>query len=141
MVSWPAGEGNVVKFLGPCADGACYSRQMNDWKIYFNPSCSKCRESLCLLEDKKPEVVEYLKNALTERELLALMDILEGDVRELVRVKEEAYRAKPFPLDDRAVIARELARRPELLERPIVVHAGRAVIGRPVERLKKLLGK
>jgi arsenate reductase (glutaredoxin) len=93
-----------------------------------------------MLEKQEPEVLEYLKTSPSEEDLLALMDILQGDVRELVRVKEEAYRADPFPLDDRRVIARELSRRPALLERPIVVHGGRAVIGRPVERVKALFG-
>ena len=111
---------------------------MKNFKIFYNPRCSKCRDALCLLEGKPHEVVEYLKTPPSEEELLRLMEILSGDFREIVRVKEASYQENPFPLDDRRVIARELAKRPELIERPIVVHEGKAVIGRPVERLKVL---
>jgi arsenate reductase len=113
---------------------------VSDLKLYFNPQCSKCRQALCELEPRKPEIVEYLKNAPSEAELLALMRILEGEPSELVRTKEQSYRENPFPLDDRSVIARELAKRPDLLERPIVVYRGRAVVARPVERMKILFG-
>ncbi|MGZ3669778.1 MAG: arsenate reductase, partial [Bdellovibrionota bacterium] len=70
--------------------------------------------------------------------LLALMEILVGDVAGLVRSKEESFRTKPFALDDRRVIAAELAKRPELLERPIIIKGNRAVVARPIERFELL---
>lgn len=106
--------------------------------LYFNPGCSKCREAYALLEAEKPRIVEYLKAKPGEAELLALMDILIDEPRAMVRTKEPAYLASPFPLGDRAVIARELAKRPELLERPIVVKNGKAVVARPVSRIAEL---
>jgi len=111
---------------------------MPRWKLLHNPRCSKSREALALLQDRNPEVVEYLVDPLRESELLALMEILVGDVAELVRTKEESFRAKPFALDDRRVIAAELAKRPELLERPIIIKGNRAVVARPIERIELL---
>ncbi len=109
-------------------------------QIFHNPRCSKSREALALLDGLTYEVVEYLKTPPTEAELLALLKILEGEPRDLVRTKEESFREKPFSLTDPRVIAHELAKRPELLERPIVVRDGkRAMVGRPPERIQALL--
>lgn len=108
---------------------------MKNVTIYHNPRCSKCREAMCLLEDQSPEVREYLEKRPTEEELRGLLAILDGEPRDLVRTKEEAFQREPFALDDVGTVARELARRPELLERPIVVAGGRAIVARPPEKL------
>jgi arsenate reductase len=111
---------------------------MEKFTIYHNPRCSKSRETLALLEQHgiRPTIVEYLKDPLTEAELLALMETLEP--ASLVRTKEEKYLELRFELDDKNIVAKELARHPELLERPIVVKGKKAVIGRPPENVKKL---
>ncbi len=110
------------------------------WRIYHNPRCSKSREALALLEAAgvQPEITEYLKQAPTEQELVTLMAMLEGPPSQLVRTKEPGYLAEPFALDNAGTIARELAKRPELLERPIVVRGKKALIARPPERVREL---
>ena len=111
---------------------------MSHWTIYHNPRCSKSLEALALLEAAgvKPKVIEYLKDPLSEKDLESLAAQLTPSA--LVRSKEEAFKEKPFALDSAETVARELCRRPELLERPIVVKGGKAVIGRPPENVKKL---
>lgn len=106
--------------------------------LYHNPRCSKSREGLALLESAGValEVVEYLKNPPTEKELLKLLELVD-DPAAIVRVKEPSY--SKFDLTDKRAIARELARHPELLERPIAVKGSVAVVGRPPENFKKLL--
>lgn len=110
------------------------------WKIYHNPRCSKSRETLALLEGKgiKPEIVEYLKEPLTEVEILALIKLLPGKVEEIVRVKEEAFLEAKFDTSDVRQIAKNIAKHPVLMERPIVVHGKKAVIARPPEKVKDL---
>lgn len=72
------------------------------------------------------------------RELIAKMKIAP---RELLRTKEAVYRElnpENRKLTDDETIALIVAH-PELLQRPIVERGERAVLGRPVERIKTLL--
>lgn len=113
---------------------------MENWTIYHNPQCSKSREALALLQNKgvQPRVIEYLKEPLSEDQLKALISRLQGPVSALVRVKEELYQSLNFDLNSVDVIAENLAKHPRLLERPIVVKDGVALIARPVELIETL---
>jgi arsenate reductase (glutaredoxin) len=58
---------------------------------------------------------------------------------EVVRTKEAAY--KQYVADRNLsgdALLKVIAEHPELLQRPIVVREGKAVLARPVENLKKL---
>jgi arsenate reductase len=62
--------------------------------------------------------------------------------RELLRTKEAIYRElnpDKRDLTDDEIIALIVAH-PELMQRPIVERGERAVLGRPVENIKTLLG-
>lgn len=106
--------------------------------LLHNPRCSKSRETLALLEKAGAtfKIREYLKDPLREAELLTLLQSLGGEAAALVRTKEADYDG--FALDAKNV-AKELARRPALMERPVFIAGKRAVIGRPPERVKELL--
>lgn len=112
--------------------------------IYHNPRCSKSRQTLELIRQQgiEPTVVEYLKTPPSTRELARLLDLLGLQPRELMRKQEPEYKAEN--LDDPALSRDDLVEAlhtwPKLIERPIVVAGGRAVIGRPPERVKGLLG-
>ena len=112
-------------------------------RLYHNPRCSKSRGALELLHQRglQPAIVAYLESppdAAQLRELLALLDL---PARALLRSGEDEYRTLGLDdtsLDESALIAAMLAH-PRLIERPIFVHRGRAVIGRPPERVLELL--
>jgi arsenate reductase len=110
--------------------------------IYHNPSCSKSRDTLALIEASgiKPRVIEYLKTPPSEAELASIVRKLNISPAELVRTNEpvfqEKYRGKT--LDDKKWI-RAIVADPILLQRPIVVRGDAAVIGRPPENAKRLL--
>ncbi|HEX4869302.1 MAG TPA: arsenate reductase (glutaredoxin) [Moraxellaceae bacterium] len=111
--------------------------------IYHNPRCSKSRQALELLEARglRPNVVKYLEtppDAATLRNLLRALGI---GARDLLRAGEDEYRdlgLRNPALDDEALIAAMVAH-PRLIERPIVVSGGRAVVGRPPEKVLELL--
>ena len=110
--------------------------------IYHNPRCSKSRQALALLEERgiEPEVVEYLKTPPTKAELKALLQKLGLRPAQLVRTGEELYKEKFRDrdlTDDQWLDA--LAEHPILLERPIVVRGGRAIVGRPPEKVLEVL--
>lgn len=111
--------------------------------LFHNPRCSKSREALTLLRERgvEPEIVEYLKNPPTAAELEAILDKLGLEPRELMRSKEAEYRE--LGLDDPGLSRHELVRamveHPKLIERPILVSAGKAAIGRPPVRVLEVL--
>ncbi|WP_405224219.1 arsenate reductase (glutaredoxin) [Dokdonia sp. Asnod1-B02] len=111
-------------------------------KIYHNPRCSKSRQGLALLEEsgKEFEVIKYLDSPLSETALTSLIDMLDIAPMELVRKGEtiwkENYKGKE--LSDTDVVA-AMSQYPKLIERPIVVLGKKAVIGRPLENIEKLL--
>ncbi|WP_396596758.1 arsenate reductase (glutaredoxin) [Dokdonia sp. R86516] len=111
-------------------------------KIYHNPRCTKSRQGLALLEEsgKEFEVIKYLDNPLSDKELTAIIKMLDITPMQLVRKGEaiwkENYRGKE--LSDLEIIA-AMSQHPKLIERPIVVLKKKAVIGRPLENIEKLL--
>jgi arsenate reductase len=111
-------------------------------KIYHNPRCRKSRETLAIIEASglEPEVIRYLDTPPDKEELAALVSMLGIKASELVRKGEQAYKDhyKGKSLTEEEWLE-ALARHPKLIERPIVVSGGRAVIGRPPENVKQLL--
>jgi len=114
---------------------------MNEWSIYHNPNCSKSRQALEWLRQNgiDPLVIEYIHSPPSESELMSLMEKLNSPPSALVRLKEDEFQKSPFDLKSAQEIAKHLATKPQLLERPIVVRGQRAVIGRPLENLHKLV--
>ena len=112
-------------------------------RYYHNPRCSKSRQALELLHARgiRPELVDYLGDPPDADGLRALLGKLGIAPRELIR-KGEAIHAElgldDPSLDDAALIQAMVAH-PVLIERPILEHGERAVIGRPPERVLELL--
>lgn len=112
-------------------------------KIFHNPRCSKSRQTLALLQenDAAPEVVEYLKTPPEREELIAILDMLGLQPRQLMRTGEAVY--KDLGLDDESLSRDQLIdamlENPILIERPVVIHDGKAAIGRPPERVLEIL--
>ncbi|MEW9624729.1 arsenate reductase (glutaredoxin) [Rhodanobacter geophilus] len=110
-------------------------------RIYHNHRCSKSRATLALLEGREVEVVDYLDAPPDADELKQLLKLLGIPARQLLRSGEAVYRelglADPA-LDEDALIAAMVAH-PILIERPIVVANGKAMIGRPPEAVLAIL--
>jgi arsenate reductase len=111
-------------------------------QIYINPSCSKCRSALSLLDEHhiEAEPVRYLDVPPTVADLERLMGLLGiDDPRLMMRTGEDVY--AELALDGRpaADLLEAITAHPILLERPIFVVGDRAVIGRPPERVLELL--
>ncbi len=110
--------------------------------IYYNPHCSKCREAICLLEDNNEEVeiIDYLKNVPTEIELANLIKKLNIKPEQLIRKNEplfkEKFKNKSFT---DAQWIKILHQYPILIERPIAVKNGKAIIGRPPQLIIDIL--
>lgn len=110
--------------------------------LLHNPRCSKSRAAKAWLEQERITFIErlYLEDPLTVEELRELRQLLDEPAREWVRKGEDAYKAAGLSAnssDEEHFAA--IAAAPILLERPILVHDGRAAIGRPLERISELV--
>ena len=111
--------------------------------IYHNPKCSKSRQTLALLVERgiEPRIVEYLKTPPSAKELDAILHKLGLAPRGLMRTNEAAYMQAGLddPKLNRMQLIDAMVANPSVIERPIVVHADRAAIGRPPENVLAIL--
>ena len=111
--------------------------------IYHNPKCSKSRQTLELLSAKgiTPTIIEYIKNPPTVEKLKEILSQLGIAPRDLMRKKEDIYKKLELgilSLSDKDLIDL-MIEHPILIERPIVIANGKAVLGRPPEQVLDIL--
>ncbi len=112
-------------------------------RLYHNTRCSKSRGALELLQARgiTPDLVYYLETPPDADELRWLLGLLGLPARALLRSGEAGF--AELGLDDPSLgedaLIAAMAAHPRLIERPVFVHGGRAVIGRPPERVIELL--
>jgi len=110
--------------------------------VYHNVRCSKSREVCGILKERKidADIREYLKDPPSKAELSNLLKLLHMKASELIRKSEpvfkEQYAHKKMTEKD---YLNAMVKHPILIERPIVVKDGRAIIGRPPERILELI--
>jgi len=111
--------------------------------LFHNPRCSKSRQALELIREQgnEPHIIEYLKTPPTREQLKEILHLLGVGPRELLRRGEEEYGALHLDnaeLSDDAIIDAMVVC-PKLIERPIIIHNDKAIIGRPPERVLEIL--
>ncbi|MDO8455068.1 MAG: arsenate reductase (glutaredoxin) [Sulfurimonas sp.] len=115
---------------------------MNKITIWHNPQCSKSRAALEILEqtNSKVEVIKYLEATPNEQEIKDVLKLLNILPRDLMRTNEELY--KELKLQEETsndALISAMAENPKLIERPILIKNGCAIIGRPTERIAEFL--
>ena len=117
--------------------------RMAEVTLLHNPRCSKSRAALALLREHgvEPEIRRYLDEPLTREELVELITSLDVEPAALVR-HDDLFRE--LGLDRAATttlneVADLLAAQPRLMERPVAISGGRAVLGRPPEKVVTLI--
>ena len=116
---------------------------MSNFIIYHNPRCSKSRQTLEILneQDVSTEIVLYLKNPPSTKEVASILQKLGLSPRDVIRKGEEEYKA--LNLKDQSLTENELIKfmseNPKLIERPIVVKDDKAIIGRPPENVLSII--
>ena len=116
---------------------------MAELTLYHNPNCSKSRGAKEILEKCGVdfEIVEYLESPLTAAQIHRLLELLPDPPTELVR-KDKRFAELGLDAascESAAAVTELLVRHPELMQRPVAVRGGRAVIARPSERIELLL--
>ena len=115
---------------------------MDPVTLYHNPGCSHSRGAVALLTERGIafDTIEYLKTPPSREALEAIVAILEGPVADMVRKDKRFEELKLNAADytTKETVIPLLLQHPELMQRPIVIRGGRAVIARPANLLEKL---
>ena len=110
--------------------------------IYHNPRCGKSRECLAFIENSNQqfEVIKYLETPLSFEKLTEIISLLKIKPIELVRTKESIWieKFKHQSLSDTQII-QAMIDFPVLMERPIAVKGNKAIVARPLEKIKEIL--
>ncbi|MFC0780095.1 arsenate reductase (glutaredoxin) [Flavobacterium sp. HJSW_4] len=111
-------------------------------QIYHNPRCGKSRSCLAFIEQSNQdfEIIPYLTETPTFEQLKTLLSQLNLEPIQLIRTKEkiwiENYKGKTLSNDE---IINAMVENPILIERPIVVKDGKAIIGRDPDLVTSFL--
>ena len=116
---------------------------MNNFTIYHNPRCSKSRQTLELIRGKgvEPEIVLYLEDVPAVEDIQDALQMLGMKPIDIIRKNEAEFKehfAGADELTDEQLIGL-MRLYPKVIERPIVVNKGKAVIGRPPENVMEIL--
>ena len=87
------------------------------------------------------EKVNYYIEPLSKKQLTELVRKMKITPRELLRTSEPIYRELGLAKGDfsDAELISLMIEHPDLIQRPIVEHGDRVVLGRPTENVKQLL--
>ena len=104
-------------------------------RLYHNPRCSKSRQALAIMNESGVSFEEYRYLDLgIASEDLELLSSLENVIRTSDIKSDET-----IDLSSQSAVAEVLTTNPRLMQRPILVSDGKAVIGRPPEEIITLL--
>ena len=104
-------------------------------RLYHNPRCSKSRQTLALLVERNVQFEDYryLENGIAPEDMEVLLS-LEGVIRQ-----PDVDSTMGYDLNNISDVRKLLSDNPKVLQRPILIKDGRAVIGRPPENVLDLL--
>ena len=111
--------------------------------IWHNPRCSKSREAISIADENSAdiEVFKYLDETPGIDELKNVFTMLGfTSVREWMRTKENIYKELHLKDEtDEEKLFEAMAQNPKLIERPVLIKNGKAIIGRPTSIIADFL--
>ena len=112
---------------------------MSDVQIFHNPSCSKSRGALEILQERGVDanVVRYLDTPPDRATIERILDAIDDEPIALVRTDDAKFKDAGLTKADvatRAQVIDVLLKHPEVMQRPVVFVGERAVIARPSEK-------
>ena len=112
-------------------------------RVYEKPTCTTCRRLRTLLDERGAhfESIDYHRTGLSEPQLRGLLKKMNVGPREVLRTREPLV--AELGLNDDSISDERLislmVEHPELVQRPIVENAQRALLARPIELALELL--
>ena len=113
---------------------------MTEVEILHNPSCSKSRAALELLNNRglTPTVTEYLQSSLSAGQIETIAIKLGLKPSQFVRKGEYSKLGIEMAQTEPGII-KQMVEHPILIERPIVIKGEDARIGRPTESILEII--
>ena len=104
-------------------------------RLYHNPRCSKSRQAKNLLLERGIEFEDYrYLDAGLHPDDIDLLSSIDGIIR-----KSDLDSTTDIDFEDYKAVAELISANPRILQRPILISNGVAVIGRPPENILNLL--
>ncbi len=102
-------------------------------RLYHNPRCSKSRQALEILNDRGIDFEEYryLEKGIALEDFDIIMELEDS-----IRTNDIDTKIN---INDKIVLRKLLQKDPKILQRPILIANGEAIIGRPPELIVTLL--
>ena len=109
--------------------------ERDSMRLYHNPRCSKSRQAVALLSEAgyEFEIRLYLKDGIAQEDLEIL-----ASVENIIRLKDVVGDVDTSMLDSNE-LQTLLSNQPKALERPVLIHNGEGILGRPPELIIKHL--
>lgn len=112
-------------------------------KILHKTNCSTSLKALALLKENTDEtidIVEYIKDTPTAKELKAILKMIGIKAHDLLRKKEPLYKENfaGKKLTESQWI-KVMVANPILIERPVIIKKDKAIIGRPPESVVEFI--
>lgn len=110
--------------------------------VYEKPTCTTCRKVAKVLEENGVNFnkVNYFIEPFTKTKLKTLLKKMGMTPSELLRTNDKEY--KELDLKNRNYSEEEILdlmiENPNLVQRPIIEKGNKAILARPVEKLKEL---
>ncbi|MBC7382777.1 MAG: arsenate reductase (glutaredoxin) [Bacteroidia bacterium] len=114
---------------------------MNQPIIYHNSACSKCMLVTHILEENgfKPIAVNYLLTPLNRSQLKELLILLNLNAKDMVRKDDPIFIENYSKIVEQDEYLDALEKFPILMQRPVVVYKGKAIIARPPQKVLDIL--
>ena len=111
--------------------------------IYHNNRCSKSRECLGLIQASKIEykIIEYLKDELSLNQIEKIVNGLEGELKDILRVNEKVLKGIKININDKNQIIQLIKKYRICMQRPIVFNGKYYIICRPPKKVLRYLIK
>lgn len=112
--------------------------------IYHNSRCSKSNQALNYLKEKGLEnqlnIVKYLDNTVDRKTAKEIANYFKDDLPALIR-KDDAKKLGVEIPEKLTIewVAESIVNYPKIMQRPIVIKNGKAVIARPTEKIDDLV--
>jgi arsenate reductase len=115
---------------------------MQNITVYEKPTCTTCRKTVKMLNEMGVEFekVNYYIKPFTKNKLKTLLKKMGMNPSELLRKNEKAYKELDVKINSytETQILDFMIADHNLIQRPIIEKGDKAVLARPVERIREL---
>ncbi|MBX2949410.1 MAG: hypothetical protein KF704_09065 [Crocinitomicaceae bacterium] len=113
--------------------------------LFHNKRCSKSNQALNYLKEKgisedEIDVILYMDEPLSKETTRYIVDLLSDQLDELIRKPDAKKLGISMPEKlTKSWVAEHILKEPKIMQRPIVIVNGKAVIARPTERIDEIV--